>query len=128
MPLDLGLEDFVESERAAVVIAFRIARCFLIVSLKFKAILQGSRIRIMSPNSQMRKGGSAWLQCLSRVIWLFGVYLQILIPLLSPPTMVLPIITIISANRIFTSIFQPKSTETFRNIFPPILIIHLFSS
>lgn len=43
MPLDLGLEDIVESERAAVVIAFRIARCFLIVSLKFKAILHGSQ-------------------------------------------------------------------------------------
>lgn len=87
--------------------------------LNSKQFFEAHRISMISPISQMRKEGSEWLKGLSRATWLVGVSHQILIPLLSPSTMVLPIITVISVNRIFTPIFQPKSTETLRNFFPP---------
>lgn len=91
--LDLGLEDSIESERVPVVIALHIAESFLISHLNSKQFFEGHRICIISPISQIRKEGSETLKGLSKAIQLVSVYFQIQIPLLSPPTMVLPLIT-----------------------------------
>lgn len=104
--LNLGLKDWIESERES-----GSGNCFAhrkVLShyfiLNSKPFFEAHKLSVISPISQRREG-SEWVKDLSKVIQLVRIYFQVLNPLLSPLTIVLPIISVISVNRIFTLLF-----------------------
>lgn len=89
---------WIESETVVVGIALHISKCFVIIKLK-ATLAHVSLVPFRRQEKKAQSGQKSFARPVSLVICL-----QIVVPLFSRLTMALPIITVISVNRIF----QPK--------------------